>query len=117
MLLVGPLTKQKISTNFTGIATRYRDVPAGGQAQVIAGVDLYVSDFGTHQLVPSRFMRDQNVLCLDMDYWRLDQLRPIQSFELAKTGDSERRQILMECTLASLNEKASGKVTDINPLI
>ena len=115
VLMVGPLTKQKISSAFTGIATRYRDVPGGSQAQVISGVDLYVSDFGTHQLVPNRFMRDQNVLCLDMDYWRLDQLRPIQSFELAKTGDSERRQILMECTLASLNEQASGKVTDIDP--
>lgn len=117
MLLVGPLTKQKISTGFTGIATRYRDVPSRSQAQVIAGVDLYVSDFGEHQLVPSRFMRDQNVLCLDMNYWRLDQLRPISSHELAKTGDSERRQILMEVTLSSLNEKASGKVADINPAI
>jgi hypothetical protein len=115
VLMVGPLTKQKISTAFAGIATRFRDVPAGKQAQVIGGVDLYVSDFGTHKIVPNRFMRDQIVLALDPEYWRLDQLRPLSSWELAKTGDSERRQLLMEVTLAALNEKASGKVADIDP--
>ncbi len=115
VLMVGPLTKQKISTAFSGVATRFRDVPAGKQAQVISGVDLYVSDFGTHKIVPNRFMRDQIVLALDPEYWRLDQLRPLSSWELAKTGDSERRQMLMEVTLASLNEKASAKIADIDP--
>ena len=115
VLMVGPLTKQKISTAFSGVATRYREVKSASQAQVISGVDLYVSDFGEHQIIPNRFMRDQNVLCLDLEYWELAQLRPIQSYELAKTGDSERRQILMECTLVARNEKASGKVADLDP--
>ena len=115
VLMVGPLTKIKVSGSFSGIATQYKNVPGQSQATVVSGVDLYVSDFGEHQLVPNRFMRDQNILCLDMNYWRLDQLRPIQSSELAKTGDSEQRQILMECTLASLNEQASAKITDIDP--
>lgn len=115
VLMVGPATKSKISGSFTGIATRFRDVPSGKQAQVISGVDLYVSDFGEHRLIPNRFMRDQNILVLDMDFWALSQLRPLKSTELAKTGDSERRQLIMECTLESRNEKASGKVSDINP--
>jgi len=34
---------------------------------------------------------------------------------LAKTGDSDRKQLIMEATLVSRNEKASGKVTDIDP--
>jgi len=117
ILMVGPLTKQKISGSFTGIATRYRDVPSGKQAQVISGVDLYVSDFGEHELIPNRFMRDQNVLVLDMDYWTVASLRGFQSYDLAKTGDSSKKQILTELTLVSGNEKASGKVSDINPSI
>lgn len=60
-------------------------------------------------------MRDQNILVLDMEYWALAQLRPLKSMELAKTGDSERRQLIMEATLVSRNEKASGKVSDIDP--
>lgn len=117
VLMVGPSTKSKISGAFTGIATRYRDVPSGKQAQVIAGVDLYVSDFGEHQLVPNRFVRDQNVLVLDFDYWTVATLRNFQSTNLAKTGDSEKKQLLVELTLVANNEKASGKVTDINPAL
>ena len=117
VLMVGPATKSKISTAFSGVATRYRDVPAGKQAQVISGVDLYVSDFGSHRIVPNRFMRDLNILCLDMDYWELARLRPLFMTPLAKTGDSDRKQMLMEVTLVSRNEKANGKVSDINPAL
>jgi hypothetical protein len=117
VLMVGPLTKQKISGSFNGIATRYRDVPSGKQAQVISGVDLYVSDFGEHKLVPNRFMRDRNILILDMNYWALGELRPFSSERLAKTGDSDQAMIVGEYTLISRQQKASGKVVDINPAL
>lgn len=117
LLMVGPATKQKVSSGFSGIATRFKDVAGTKQAQIVSGVDLYVSDFGTHKLVPNRFMRDQNILALDMEFWSLDRLRTLQSWELAKTGDSEKRQMLMEVTLSSKNELASGKVSDINPAL
>lgn len=116
-LMVGPLTKQKISGSFNGIATRYRDVPSGSQAQVISGVDLYVSDFGEHRLVPNRFMRDQNILVLDMQYWALGEFRPFANTTLAKTGDSDRSMIVGEYTLIARQQKASGKVSDINPAL
>ena len=60
-------------------------------------------------------MRDRNILVLDMEYWALAQLRPLRAVELAKTGDSDRKQLIMEATLVSRNEKASGKVADIDP--
>jgi hypothetical protein len=34
-------------------------------------------------------------------------------FELSKTGDSEKRQLLVELTLVSRNEGASGLVADL----
>lgn len=117
VLMVGPATKSKISSAFAGIATRFRDANGNKQAAIVSGVDLYISDFGEHKIVPNRFMRDQNILVLDMEYWSIDSLRALRSFDLAKTGDSERKQLLMEVTLASLNEKASGKVSDINPAL
>jgi hypothetical protein len=117
VLMVGPATKSKVSSSFTGIATRYREVPGMNQAAIVSGVDLYISDFGEHEIVPNRFMRDQNILVLDMDYWTVASLRGFQSFDLAKTGDSNKKQILTELTLVSNNEKASGKVTDINPAL
>lgn len=126
-VMVGPRGKQKISGAFNGIATRYRDVPSNAQADIVSGVDLYVSDFGTHQIVPNRFMRDTGTaaavgdgngcaLLLDMEYWEVAWLRPWQSWDLAKTGDAMKKQILGEVTLVAKNELASGKVTDLNML-
>lgn len=117
VLMVGPATKSRVSTSFSGIATRYRDANKNGGTAIVSGVDLYISDFGEHKIVPNRFVRDRNILVLDMEYWALAQLRPLKAVELAKTGDSERKQLIMEATLVSRNEKASGKVTDINPAL
>jgi hypothetical protein len=50
---------------------------------------------------------------LDMEYWAIAYLRPFTQYELAKTGDAEKRQMLVEFTLEAKNEKASGKITDL----
>jgi hypothetical protein len=65
-------------------------------------------------VVPNRLQRDVTALVLDMKYWEVAYLRRMKQEPLAKTGDSEKRQLLVEFTLVSKNEKASGKVTDIN---
>jgi Family of unknown function (DUF5309) len=41
IVMVGAKNKQVVS-GFNGIATRYRDVPAGKQAQIIGAADVYV---------------------------------------------------------------------------
>lgn len=115
VLMCGGAVKQKISGAFTGVATRFRNVNSGQQAEVIAGVDLYVSDFGEHQLIPNRFMRTSVLLVLDMDYWAIAALRNFTMERLGKVGDADAAHIVGEYTLECRNEKASGKVTDIDP--
>lgn len=112
-ILVGPTEKQKIST-FAGIATQYRENSGVQQATILGAAAVYVSDFGEHRIVPSRFCRDVTVQLLDMEYWEVAYLRPFQQFPLAKTGDSDKRQMLVEYTLVSRNEAASAKITDVN---
>jgi hypothetical protein len=48
-----------------------------------------------------------------MEYWGIAFLRDFSMHELAKTGDSEKRQLLVEATLESRNEAASGLVADL----
>jgi len=72
-----------------------------------------VSDFGEHRIYPSRFSRDRSVLVLDMEYWGIAYLRPFQQTELAKTGDSEKRQLLVEYALVAKQQAASGVVADL----
>jgi hypothetical protein len=38
----------------------------------------------------------------------------MQTIVLAKTGDSDKRQMLTEQTLVCENDKASGLITDLN---
>ena len=109
MVMVGPFNKQKLS-GFTGNSTRF---DAGADATLYTSVDVYASDFGQLQVVPNRFSRDRDAYVLDMDYWGIAFLRDFSMHELSKTGDSEKRQLLVEATLESRNEAASGHVADI----
>jgi hypothetical protein len=114
VVLAGPTAKQKISS-FGGIATLYRDAGTTAKGtRIIGAADVYVSDFGEHRIVPSRFSRDQTVLGLDMDYWAVASSRGMTKEKLAKTGDSEKWHLVTECTLESRNEKANFKLADVN---
>ncbi len=112
MLMVGAFNKQAAS-GFNGIATKFRDVPAGQQAQIIGAADVYVSDFGTVNIVPNRFQRARDAFIVDPDYASLAVLRPIQQMELAKTGDAEKRLMLVEYGLKVSNQAAHGIVADL----
>ena len=109
MVMVGPFNKQKLS-GFTGNSTRF---DAGADATLYTSVDVYASDFGQLQVVPNRFSRDRDAWVLDMNYWGVAFLRDFTMHELAKTGDTEKRQLLVEATLESRNEGASGLVADL----
>lgn len=112
VVLVGSFNKQ-IASGFGGIATQYRAAqPSGALApgSIIAAADVYVSDFGTHQIVASRFMPTNQVYVLDLEYWKLAQLYPIREEELAKTGLSDRVMLSTEYTLEACAPDASGKV-------
>jgi hypothetical protein len=109
MIMVGPFNKQKLS-GFTGNSTRF---DAGADATLYTSVDVYASDFGQLQVVPNRFSRDRDAYILDMNYFAIAFLRDFSMHELSKTGDSEKRQLLVEATLESRNEKASGLVADL----
>ena len=109
MIMCGPFNKQKLS-GFTGNSTRF---DAGADATLYTSVDVYASDFGQLQVVPNRFSRDRDAYVLDMEYWGIAFLRDFSMHELAKTCDSEKRQLLVEATLESRNEGASGLVADL----
>ena len=109
MIMVGPFNKQKLS-GFTGNSTRF---DAGADATLYTSVDVYASDFGQLQVVPNRFSRDREAWVLDMDFWGVAFLRDFSMHDLAKTGDTEKKQLLLEATLESRNEAASGCVADL----
>ena len=60
-------------------------------------------------------MRARDVLVLQTDMWALTTLpgRNMVTYDLAKTGDSDQRQLLAEYSLEARNEKANGLVADV----
>lgn len=110
IIMLGGFNKQVMSS-FTGRGTPTEDTKA---KKIIAAVDVYESDFGTLKIVPNRNNpRTRDVLVLDMELWAVAYLRNMKRVPLAKTGDSERTQIICEYTLESRNEKGSGGVFDV----
>jgi hypothetical protein len=108
-IMLAPTAKQTFST-FTGNATRF---DKSEDAKLYASVDFYVSDFGTLQAVPNRFQAARDVFLLQSDKLAIAYLRPFQTVELAKTGDAEQRELIVEYTLECRAPKAHGAVYDI----
>lgn len=113
--LTGPKQKRAISA-FTGGATKFDKTE---DKTLFAVVDVYVSDFGQLKIIPSRFTRgastgaDREVFVLDTSLWAYAELRPMQTIDLAKTGDNEKGMILTEFTLEARNEAGSALIADL----
>ena len=113
LLVVPPSVKQVIS-GFNANTTRFR--PAEKKVEY-AAIDVYSSDFGDIQVVPNRVMATTSeslCLMLQSDMAAAAYLRDFQVVDLAKTGDSEKKQLLCEWTLEMRNEAAHGIILDIN---
>lgn len=115
VLLVGPWNKRAVSA-FSGIATKYQDFgkkPDGSDVATISTVDYYVGDFGKLHVVAGRFNRDRVALFIDPSGLSIHYLRPFQVFNIAKTGDAEKRQMLCEATMMVTHEGMHGKYADL----
>jgi len=114
-LFVGPFNKQAVS-NFSGVVTRNFDMSNvdPSPSAVIAAIDVYVSDFGTLKVIPSRFQRERDAWYLDFEFLNVLYLRSFRTVKLAKTGDAEKRMLIAEWTLEVKNEAALGLTADLN---
>jgi hypothetical protein len=116
LLVVGSGLKQKASS-FAGIADQRYNAPANAPTTILAAADVYLSDFGQLAITPDRFMRTRDALLLDPEYAAVAYLRPFATNELARTGDSEKTQLIAEFTLEMRNEAAHAIVADLNPAL
>ena len=121
MMLVPSNVKQTISGLTQSVSELRTAANKEAPASVVAAIDVYVSDFGTFRIVPDRNLAADgpgsvaaNIFFLDMDFWAIAWLRPFQTVDLAKTGDSVKQLLLAEYGLVSKNEKASGILASVS---
>ena len=107
---------KSIFSTFTGIAVNRTEAGAKKQVQITSGADVYVSDFGQMEIVPHYLMASSDmVLGLNTDYIDVAYLRGFTSKELAKTGDSEREQVMVDATLRVTSEVSCWKLDNLVP--
>lgn len=122
VIMAGPTQKTNLSGfdgvgNIAGANSTYRTDRASGT--IYATADVYVSNFGTLHVVPTRHIRqtslvDREVFVIDPEYVKVAYLRSWQEFELSKTGDSINREMLVEYCLEVCNNDAHGVVADLS---
>lgn len=103
--------QMNIALGFTGNNNQRSTVQAGDE-RVIKSMAVYVTPWGTIEFKPSRENRSRDVFIMQDDMWAVATLRPTKNEALAKTGDSEKRQVVTELTLVCRNEAASGGIFD-----
>jgi hypothetical protein len=109
-------TQKQVFSGFAGIATnRINNEPSSSAVTIIGAADVYQGDFGRLTAIPHPYgMRNRTVLGVDPRYVSKAVLRGMRSTPLAKTGDTEKRQMLEEYTLEVRNEKAHFVVADLS---
>jgi hypothetical protein len=113
ILMCGPVNKQRVS-GFSGIASSRFNIDGGAKpATLVGAVDIYVSDFGNVQVIANRFQRERDAWVIDPDYAKMTVLRPYQQVELAKTGDAEKRMLIVEWGHKVTSELAHGLAADL----
>ena len=109
ILMVGPVNKQRVS-DFTGRANSRQNI---AMDRIQGAASLYASDFGDLKVIPNRFQRERSAFVLQPDMAAIAYYRPFTQFELAKTGDADRRALVVEATLEMRNEAAHGVCADL----
>jgi hypothetical protein len=111
VLMVGPFNRQIVSSFSAGRT----NVQKAEDATLHATFEVYESDFGNLRIIPNRFQRARDALILQADMWAVAFLpgRNMATFDLAKTGDTDAKQILSEYTLEARQEASSGGVFDL----
>ena len=102
-------TNKKLITAMSGRADAVRTV-ADNNMTIQNSVDIYVSDFGTYNIVMDRFCDQDYVYFLDHDMWSVDYLRDFQTVDIARAGDGEKKMLLVEYGLRCGNEAANAKI-------
>ncbi len=110
IIMANTFNKRKL-TQFSGNASETE--LARSTKKVINAVSVYESDYGVMSVVPNRFLRARDVLVYEKSFWMVGSLRGMQNKEIARTGDAEKRQVLMEAGLCANNEASSGIIADL----
>jgi len=111
VLIGNGTTKRLISALAGSTSTSYSFDHDAEKKKFVTSVDIWDGDFGVQRIIPDRFDATLTIKALQMEYWKLAELRPTEIVSLSKTGDTEKKMLQSECTLECRAENANGILT------
>ena len=119
MMVVSPANKVAFSDLASGSAVTnqlHMTANAPTDAIIIGSVSMYLTDFGTLNVVIDRQAANTEILLLDKDHYSIGHLpgRMYQVKDVAPTGDTTRQSIVSEWTLICSAPKAHAAVVDLS---
>jgi hypothetical protein len=118
-----PTLKRTVSgyfyTSTAKVASLLKDVGSASQATAQGSVEYFITDFGTVELVPNRFMGDLGTnqyafFLFDPSYFEIVYIRDVTVTENAKIGLMDRRTANVYWG-TRFNPECMGVIADINP--
>ena len=119
MLVVSPSKKATFSDLASGsVVTNQLHMTSNApkEAIIIGSVSMYLTDFGTLNVVIDRQMQSDRVYLLDSEYLKMGAL-PGRSFsvsDVAPTGDATKFAVVSEMTFVPQAPKSMGAVYDLS---
>ena len=81
--------------------------------KIIATADVYLSDFGEVSIVPNRFQPENFAFVIDPEYASVAYLRPFTTLDIARTGDSQKKEMVVEYGLRVKTELAHAAIANL----
>jgi hypothetical protein len=119
MMVVSPANKVAFSDLSSGSAVTnqlHMTSNAPTDAIIIGSVSMYLTDFGTLNVVIDRQASNSEILLLDKDHYSIGHLpgRMYSVRDIAPTGDTQKAAIVSEWTLIMSAPKAHAAVVDLS---
>ena len=119
MMVVSPANKVAFSDLSSGSAVTnqlHMTANAPQDAIIIGSVSMFLTDFGTLNVVIDRQAPNTEILLLDTDHYALGHLpgRMFSVSDVAPVGDAQRFAIVSEWTLIVKSPKAHAAIFDLN---
>jgi len=102
-----------VASAFSGLAQQRINYTTATPLKIIATADVYLGDFGEVAIVPNRFQPGNFAFVLDPEYASVSYLRPFRTVDIAKTGDFDKKEMIVEYGLRIKSQNAHAVIANL----
>ena len=118
-MLVASATNRANFSNLTAssnLVNNQVNMTQAKEVTYVGSTSVFLTDFGTLEVAPSRFLGNDRVFMIDPDFASLCTIngRNFAENQIAPTGDAEKLQIVTEWALKVQAPKAHAMILDLN---